>query len=123
MSNSDLVVLPSIYEEQYGRVIQEAVASGSLAIGSNVGAIPEIIKDKNLIFKNKDSDELAKKINKLKNSNFYKTKINTLYSRIMKERTLEKQLNILKKYLNESSYFSWRKGSRISYFTQKFQNQ
>ena len=36
MSNSDLVVLPSIYEEQYGRVIQEAVASGSLAIGSNV---------------------------------------------------------------------------------------
>ena len=97
MSNSDLVVLPSIYEEQYGRVIQEAVASGSLAIGSNVGAIPEIIKDKNLIFKNKDHEELAKKINKLKNSNFYKTKINTLYSRIMKERTLEKQLNILKK--------------------------
>ena len=97
MSNSDLVVLPSIYDEQYGRVIQEAVASGSLAIGSNVGAIPEIIKDKDLIFKTKDHLELANKINKLKNSNFYKTKINTLYSRIMKERTLEKQLKILKK--------------------------
>ena len=97
MSDSDLVVLPSIYEEQYGRVIQEAVASGSLVIGSKVGAIPEIIKDKHLLFRNQDHYELAYKINKLKNSNFYKTKINTLYRRIMKERTLERQLKILKK--------------------------
>tara|TARA_B100000989_G_scaffold287705_1_gene257586 strand:- start:1392 stop:2510 length:1119 start_codon:yes stop_codon:yes gene_type:complete len=97
MSDSDLVVLPSIYEEQYGRVIQEAVASGSLVIGSDVGAIPEILKDKDLLFKNQHHNELAYKINKLKNRNFYETKINTLYRRIMKERTLEKQLVILKK--------------------------
>ncbi len=97
MSNSDLIVVPSIYEEQYGRVIQEGVASGSLVMGSNVGAIPEIIKDKQLLFKNEDYKDLAFKINKLKNSNFYKTKLNTLYRRVMKERTLEKQLEIFKK--------------------------
>ena len=44
-----------------------------------------------------DSKDLAYKINRLKNSNFYKTKINKLYRRVMKERTLEKQLKILKR--------------------------
>ena len=97
MSNSDLIVVPYIYEEQYGRVIQDGVASGSLVMGSKVGAIPEIIKDKQLLFKNEDYKDLAFKINKLKNSNFYKTKLNPLYRRVMKERTLEKQLEIFKK--------------------------
>ena len=66
MSKSDLVVLPSIYEEQYGRVIQEAVACGSLVIGSNVGAISEIIKDKDLLFEKNNYNQLSNKINKLK---------------------------------------------------------
>ena len=51
MSKCDLIILPSIYNEQYGRVIQEAVACGSLVLGSNVGAIGEIIGDKDLLFK------------------------------------------------------------------------
>ena len=51
MSKCDLIILPSIYNEQYGRVIQEAVACGSLVLGSNVGAIEKIIGDKDLLFK------------------------------------------------------------------------
>ena len=97
MSQSDLVVLPSIYEEQYGRVLQEAVASGSLVIGSNVGAIPEIINDKDLIFKKNNFKQLASIINKLNNRNFYKNKIKIIYKRILKDRTLQKQLYILEK--------------------------
>ena len=50
MRLSDIIVLPSLHEEQYGRVIQEAVACGNVAVGSNIGAIPEIIKDKHLLF-------------------------------------------------------------------------
>ncbi len=97
MSKSDLVVLPSIYEEQYGRVIQEAVACGSLVIGSNVGAISEIIKDKDLLFEKNNYNQLADKINKLKNRKYYKNKISKIYMKVMKERTLYNQLNILEK--------------------------
>ena len=96
MSKSDLVVLPSIYEEQYGRVIQESVACGSLVIGSRVGAIPEIIKDNDLLFEKNNYRQLAAKINLLKNRNFYKNKIKKIYKIITKERTLDKQLHILK---------------------------
>jgi len=96
MSKSDLVVLPSIYEEQYGRVIQESVACGSLVIGSRVGAIPEIIKDNDLLFEKNNYRQLATKINLLKNRNFYKNKINKIYKIITKERSLDKQLYILK---------------------------
>ena len=99
MSESDLVVLPSIYEEQYGRVLQEAVACGSLVIGSNVGAIPEIIGDKDLIFEKKNFKQLALKINKLNNRNYYKNKIENIYKKILKNRTLHKQLKILKKVI------------------------
>ena len=48
MRSSDIIVLPSLHEEQYGRVIQEGIACGNVAVGSNIGAIPEIIKDRSL---------------------------------------------------------------------------
>ena len=66
MRQSDLVVIPSLYEEQYGRVIQESVACGALVIGSKVGAIPEIINDKDLLFIKNDHKDLSRKINRLK---------------------------------------------------------
>ena len=74
MRKSDIVVIPSVYEEQYGRVIQESVACGSLVVGSNVGAIPEIIQDKDLIFESGNYEELAKKITKLKDKAIYQKK-------------------------------------------------
>ncbi len=95
MSRSDLVILPSIYQEQYGRVIQESVACGSLVIGSRVGAIPEIIVDRDLLFEKNNHQQLAFKINKLKNKNFYNKKIKKLYKRVCNERTLSKQLQAL----------------------------
>ena len=45
MRLSDIIVLPSLHEEQYGRVIQESAACGSIVIGSKIGAIPEILID------------------------------------------------------------------------------
>ena len=97
MRKSDLVVVPSLYEEQYGRVIQESVACGCLVIGSRVGAIPEIIKDKDLLFIKNDHKELSQKINRLKNSFFFKNKLKSQHKQIFKERTLIKQLEILNK--------------------------
>ncbi len=97
MAKSNLVVLPSMYEEQYGRVIQEAVGCGSLVIGSKVGGIPEIINDKDLLFEKGNITELSTKINRLSNRIYYKNKLKQLESRIINERTLKKQLLILDK--------------------------
>ena len=97
MRKSDLVVVPSVHSEQYGRVIQEAVACGSLVIGSNVGAIPEIIKDKDLIFEKENYGSLASLITKLNNKKFYEMKFKKLYSEIMNNRSLSNQVKILKK--------------------------
>ena len=97
MSMSDLVVVPSEYEEQYGRVIQETVASGTLVIGSNIGAIPEIIDDQDLLFEPSNYIELSDKINQIYfDKNFRDTKYNKLYNKISSFRSISNQINILK---------------------------
>jgi glycosyltransferase involved in cell wall biosynthesis len=61
LSNHDILVLPS-HREGLGVVLIEALAMGKLVIGSNVGGIPEIIRDNynGFLFKPKDIDNLAK---------------------------------------------------------------
>ena len=63
MKQSDLTIVPSEWNEQYGRVIQESAASGSIVIGSRVGAIPEIIIDEEFMFEPKNPYLLKKKLN------------------------------------------------------------
>lgn len=61
----NLFVLPSetrkFWKEQFGRVIVEAVASGTPIVGSNSGAIPEVLSTLklNYIFEEGDADDLA----------------------------------------------------------------
>lgn len=43
--SADLLLVPSVYEEGFGRVIMEAIASGLPVIGANRGAIPEAMDD------------------------------------------------------------------------------
>jgi len=54
MNAADVVVLPSIstpkWKEQYGRVLPEAMACGKIVVGSDSGAIPELIGEGGLIF-------------------------------------------------------------------------
>ena len=97
MSKMHLVVIPSIYNEQYGRVIQESVASGSLVIGSKIGGIPEIIKDDDLMFEPNNHNMLAKKINKLNSKKYYTSKRNSIFKTIIKERTISEQIKVFTK--------------------------
>ncbi|MFO7888942.1 MAG: glycosyltransferase family 4 protein [bacterium] len=65
ISNAKFVVVPSEWYDNSPLVIYESFAMGKPVIGSNIGGIPELIKDKNcgLIFDPGNSDMLAEKIN------------------------------------------------------------
>jgi glycosyltransferase involved in cell wall biosynthesis len=58
----DVIVLPSLtrqnWKEQFGRVLIEAMASGVPVIGSDSGAIPEVIGDAGLIIPEGDVEGL-----------------------------------------------------------------
>lgn len=64
-----VLILPSLttsnLKEQFGRVIIEAMACGVPVIGSSSGAIPEVIGDCGLIFKEGDVKDLKEKIESL----------------------------------------------------------
>jgi len=71
-ASADIFIGPSIITESgdtegLGVVFLEAIASGTPAIGSNVGGIPDIIKDNEtgLLVEQKNPEELSKKINYL----------------------------------------------------------
>lgn len=59
----DIFVLPSrrvkMWAEQFGRVVIEAMAAGAIVIGSDSGAIPEVIGDAGFIFEENDKYSLA----------------------------------------------------------------
>ena len=69
--NIDLFVLPSetrkFWKEQFGRVIVESVATGRPVLGSNSGAIPEVLGKLELpfIFEEGNIEDLVMQINKI----------------------------------------------------------
>jgi glycosyltransferase involved in cell wall biosynthesis len=65
----DVFVLPSLtkpnWKEQFGRVLIEAMASGVPVIGSDSGAIPDVVGKAGLIFPEGDIEALAEKLGQL----------------------------------------------------------
>jgi glycosyltransferase involved in cell wall biosynthesis len=101
MRKTDLTVVPSEFNEQYGRVLQEAAACGSLVIGSNTGAITEIIFNNNFIFRKKDSESIRKKIEQIYfNKKKYKKEFLEVYNYIIKNRSILNQAKILSMHLS-----------------------
>lgn len=72
----DALVLPSLttprWKEQFGHVLIEAMACGVPVIGSNSGAIPEVIGDAGLIVPEGDPRALAQAIDSLRFSSAQK---------------------------------------------------
>ena len=63
-SEIDILVIPSIWRENSPLVIQEAFSAGVPVMASNIGGIPELIKDgeNGLLFRVGDADKLYEKI-------------------------------------------------------------
>jgi len=88
----DVLVLPSIttdyWEEYFGRVLIEAMACGVPVIGSTCGEIPNVIRERKLIFQEGEIDDLRTKlINLFADYSYWKrwaqkniSRINTDYS-------------------------------------------
>jgi len=66
----DVLVIPSLtrpnWKEQFGRVITEAMSSGVPVIGSDSGAIPDIIGDAGLIVPEGNIEALRDALDKLR---------------------------------------------------------
>lgn len=102
MRKTDLTVVPSEFNEQYCRVLQEAAACGSLVIGSNTGAITEIIFNNNFIFQKKKSESIKKKIEQIYfNKKKYKKEFLKVYNYIIKNRSILHQAKILSMHLTD----------------------
>lgn len=68
----DVLVLPSrttsVWKEQLGRVLLEAMACKIPVVGSDSGAIPEVIGDGGFVFPEGDAESLAKRLEQLMES-------------------------------------------------------
>ena len=64
MKKAKTVVLPSEWEEAFGRILIEGIANGTLALGSNRGGIPEVLNDDtNFIFESGNVSALQERLN------------------------------------------------------------
>lgn len=62
MNDVDLVVVPSMISESFGRVVIEAYRQGAIVIASNLGGLEDLIVDKHLLLNKITPEEIAKKI-------------------------------------------------------------
>lgn len=74
MNILDILILPSFeirgkfwrgWKEQFGRVLIEAMSCGVAVLGSSSGAIPEVLGDGGLIFREKDLNDMKEKLKNL----------------------------------------------------------
>jgi GT2 family glycosyltransferase/glycosyltransferase involved in cell wall biosynthesis len=67
LSSIDVLVVPSIWQENSPLVIQEAFLAGVPVVASRIGGIPEVVEDgrNGLLFRAGDSDDLARVLTRL----------------------------------------------------------
>jgi glycosyltransferase involved in cell wall biosynthesis len=83
-SNSDILLVPSLWDEPFGIVVLEAMANGLPVIASNKGGLEEIVKNNEIGMTCeptvKDVVESIKKL--ISNENFYKKLSMNCYKKI-----------------------------------------
>ena len=65
MKSASIIVIPSIWEEPYGLVTAEAMSNGIAIIASDVGGIPEVLKENGILIKNINKFKLKNELERL----------------------------------------------------------
>lgn len=83
---SDVLIVPSIWKEPFGMVSLEAYTYGMVVIGSNIGAIPEIVKNKvtGLTVFTENITELSEAINYFMDRNNIRAMLPNIISELKK---------------------------------------
>jgi len=105
MKHMDIIVVPSIFEEPFGRVNIEAMAARKAVIASNVGGIPEIIEQNKtgLLVPRGDVKALATAMERLIEDEQLRTKLSTNGRKIVEKRfNSKKQIIKLEKMFYEN---------------------
>ena len=104
LSNIDVLVVPSLWNEPFGLVVVEAMSFGVPVVASNRGAFPEIIDTgkTGFIFEISDKKDMIDKIVKAKEKMTYKSKkkeIKKISKHFHVSKTAEEYLNTFEKVL------------------------
>lgn len=97
MQSYDLVIVPSVWEEPFGRVSAEALQLGRLVLVSDVGGLPETVCHKPCFIVPHNSHQAwVEKINEMKhNKNNYKRELESLISSANRYSIREQSQNFL----------------------------
>ena len=102
-SKHDILICPSTWDEPYGIVLLEGMASQIPVIASGTGGSREILRDEFncLLFPSNDARALASKIIRLNDDNALREKIiANAYLMVQNDMTFEKTLDQVEDYLN-----------------------
>ena len=58
MKTASIIVIPSVWDEPFGLVAAEAMSNGIGIIASDIGGIPEIVKDNGVLIKDINKQKL-----------------------------------------------------------------
>jgi glycosyltransferase involved in cell wall biosynthesis len=67
-----IIVVPSLWQEPFGVVALEGIASGCVVVGSNGGGLPEAVGPCGVTFPNGDVDQLADSLEKVLNDESFR---------------------------------------------------
>lgn len=96
---ADVVVVPSIGKEAFGLVILEAMAARTPVVASNIGGIPNIVKDgkTGFLVRPRAPKEIAEKVNKILNNEKLRQAMRERCFKLIKEKfTWEKAAKSIK---------------------------
>lgn len=62
LNQADIVIVPSLWEEGFGYTVAEAMLMKKVVFGSNIGAIPEVLGNKEILFEAGNSSQLEELI-------------------------------------------------------------
>jgi glycosyltransferase involved in cell wall biosynthesis len=62
LNQTDIVIIPSLWKEGFGYTVAEAMLMKKVVFGSDIGAIPEILNNKKILFEAGNSKQLVELI-------------------------------------------------------------